>query len=332
MNNNMEFKNDLLIKLATNLEINYMNQKKVESIIDELFCDYNVFKIETSLTVSDIGEKVVMFLQAKKLEGKAEGTIQNYFYFLRKLANFSNKQVKDITLNDLRGFISKECSGLQQTTINNKIESIQNFFRWLKDEEIIDTDPSRKLPVVKIPKKLRQSLTLEEVEKLRLACIDTRERAIIEFLFGTGCRVSEAISINIKDLDMHENKVLVIGKGSVERHLFFNEKTRLHINNYLNERKDNNEALFVSKRKPYERIGRKGMQKIINKIGERAGFDKTIFPHLFRHTFATLGLKNGASMSTLQSLLGHSSIATTQRYAETNLENVRYEYDHHMIQ
>ena len=198
------------------------------------------------------------------------------------------------------------------------------------DEEIIDKDPSRKLPQVKLPKRLRNSLTVEEIEKLRLACSNTRERALLELLFSTGCRLSEVVGINVEDLNFHDCSIRVIGKGNKERIVYFNAKAKVHIENYLKERPGSSEALFVTSKKPFKRIGDRGIQKIINKIATKAEFDKSVFPHLFRHSMATLGLQNGASIITIQRLLGHSNVTTTERYTETNMETVKHEYKQSM--
>lgn len=328
MNHNEEFKRNLLIKVTDQININYEKQQIIENILIELLQDYTVNKIETALTVSDIPDKVTMYLQAKRLEGIAEGTLQNYFYLLRKLAASSNKQVKDINLNDLRYFLFKECEGLKASTVNSKIMYLQSFFKWLCDEEIIDKDPSRKLTLVKLPKRLRNSLSIEEIEKLRIACSDTRDRAIIELLFSTGCRLSELVSINVSDLNFVDNSIKVIGKGNKERIIFFNDKTKVYLENYLKDRKGSSDALFTSLKRPYQRVESRGIQVIINKIAKRARFDKSVFPHLFRHSMATIGLQNGASITTIQHLLGHSSVLTTEKYIQTNIDNVKYEYKH----
>ena len=328
MNHNEEFKRNLLIKMTDQININYEKQQIIENILIELLQDYTVNKIETALTVSDIAEKITMYLQAKKLEGVAEGTLQNYFYLLRKLAEYSNKQIKDINLNDLRCFLFKESEGLKASTVNSKIMYLQSFFKWLCDEEIIDKDPSRKLTLVKLPKRLRNALSIEEIERLRIACNDTRDRAIIELLFATGCRLSELVSINVSDLNFIDNSIKVIGKGNKERIIFFNDKTKVYLENYLKDRKGSSDALFTALKRPYKRVENRGIQVIINKIAQRAGFDKSVFPHLFRHSMATLGLQNGASITTIQHLLGHSSILTTEKYTQTNIDNVKYEYKH----
>ena len=331
MNHNEEFKRNLLIKLIDNVEINFKQQQIIEGILVELLQDYTVSKIETALTVSDIPEKVTMYLQAKRLEGLSDLTLKNYFYLLRKLAAFSHKQVKDINLNDLRTFLFQECEGLKETTMQVKVTYLQSFFKWLADEDIIDKDPSRKLPRIRVPQRLRNALTIEEVEKLRMACIDVRERAILEMLLATGCRLSELIGMNTEDLNFKDNSIRVIGKGNKERIVFFNPRTKVHLDKYLENRKGNSEALFVASRKPYNRLGSRAVEKIINKIATRAGFDKAVFPHLFRHTMASLGLQAGANIVAIQSLLGHSSVTTTERYAQNNLENVKHEYNQNMI-
>ena len=326
MNYNEELKRNILIKLAENININFENQQTVERILVELLQDYTVIKNETSLTISDIPEKITMYLQAKKLEGIAASTLQNYFYFLRKLSEHTHKQVRDITLNDLRMFLYVECEGIKPSTANTKVAYLQSFFKWMVDEEIIDKDPSRKLTQVRLPKRLRNSLTIEEIEKLRLACIDTRERALLELLFSTGCRLSEVVGINVEDLNYQELSIRVIGKGNKERIVYFNTKAKVHIENYIKERPGYSEALFVTSKKPYKRVGCRGIQLIINKIADRAGFDKSVFPHLFRHSMATLTLQNGASIITIQKLLGHCNVTTTEKYAETSMDNVKHEY------
>lgn len=330
MNHNEEFKRTLMIKMIDNININYANQQIIERVLVELLQDYTIIKNETSLTISDIPEKITMYLQAKKLEGLSDLTLQNYFYFLRRLSEHTHKQVRDITLNDLRMFLFKECEGVKPSTANTKVCYLQSFFRWMVDEEIIDKDPSRKLHQVKLPKRLRNALTVEDIERLRLACKDTRERALMELLFSTGCRLSELVGINVEDLNFHDNSIRVIGKGNKERIVYFNDKTKVHIENYLKERPGLDVALFVTCKKPYARVGNRGIQKIINKIAERASFDKSVFPHLFRHSMATLTLQNGASIVTVQKLLGHSSVVTTEKYTEANMDSVKYEYKQSM--
>lgn len=329
--NSKELITRITIAIGTELNLNYTNQNKVIEILENTFADYNINKKETLLTTSDITDKIVLYLKAKGIEGIAEATIQNYFYLLRKFSAFTNKQVTDININDLREFITLESKNIKQSTINTKIRYIQNFFKWLVEEEIIEKDPSKKLPNLKIPKKLRNSLTIEELERLRLACKTTRERALIEFLVSTGCRLSEVVNINTEQLNFNDNSVIVTGKGNKQRLVYFNEKTKLYIENYLNERTDNNEALFVYEKRPFNRLKNRGVECVIQRVAQRANFDKSVFPHLFRHTFATLGLRSGVSIVSIQNLLGHTSVMTTERYIDVSNENIKHEYYKHMI-
>ena len=321
----------LVISIGTELNLNCTNQNKVLEILESSFTEYNINKKDTSLTKSDLTDRIILYLQAKKIEGVTNATIQNYFYFLRKFATFTNKQVRDININDLREFITLESQGIAQSTINMKITYMQNFFKWLLEEDIIDKDPSKKLPNLKIPKKLRNSLSVEELEKLRSACKTARERAILELLISTGCRLSEIVNINKDELNFNDNSIIVTGKGNKQRIVYFNEKTKLYIDNYLKERTDDNEALFIYEKKPFNRLRSRGIECVINRLAERAGLDKSIFPHLFRHTFATMGLRSGVSIVSIQSLLGHTSVMTTERYIDVSNENIKHEYYKHMI-
>ncbi|WP_343337256.1 Tyrosine recombinase XerC [Terrisporobacter petrolearius] len=329
--NGKELITRITIAIGTELNLNYTNQNKVMEILQNTLVDYTINKKETMITKSDITDKIVLYLQAKKIEGVADTTIQNYFYLLRKFSSFTTKQVRDININDLREFITLESKNIKQSTINMKITYIQNFFKWLVEEEIIEKDPSKKLPNIKVPKKLRNSLTIEELERLRLACETTRERALIEFLVSTGCRLSELVNINIEELNFNDNSVVVTGKGNKQRLVYFNEKTKLYIENYLNERRDSNKALFVYSKKPYSRLKNRGVEQIVHDIGERAKLDKSIFPHLFRHTFASIGLRSGINIVSIQTLLGHTSVMTTERYIDVSNENIKHEYYKHMI-
>lgn len=142
-------------------------------------------------------------------------------------------------------------------------------------------------------------------------------------------KISEVVKANISDLDLSNNLLRVIGKGDKERIVFFNDKTKLHLKNYIDTRKDNEDALFISSKFPHNRISRRGLELIVSKIGVRADIGKSVFPHLLRHTMATLGLQSGADITTIQHLLGHTTPSTTQIYAETSLDNLKHEYKQH---
>lgn len=332
MNCNEEFIVKLLGKLTLEFNYSFEEQNKIRNCVYQLLYNYDIFSREKSLIVSDVNQKIDLYLQVKKLEGYSELTLNNYSYTLRKFAEVVNKPVATITKNDIRYFLILYTEGKEKSTANSITYYIKGFFSWLATEELIPKNPAEKLPIYKLPKRLRKSLTIVELEKLRLACKDPRERALIEFMFATGCRVSEVVSCNIADLDIYKNEIRIIGKGDKERKVYFSDKTKLYLERYLKTRTDTNEALFVTKRYPYHRLGKRGIEDIVNKIAVRAGFNKSVFPHLLRHTMATLGLQAGANLTTIQKLLGHTTPTTTQIYSEQSDENVRNEYNKHLIQ
>ncbi len=331
MNYNEEFVVNTIGKLTLEFNFDWQQQRKVRDILYQSLYNYEVLSLEKALVKGDVEEKIVLYLKVKKLAGLSDSTLKNYYYTLIKLSHFINKPVGTINVNDLRMFIISTTEGLKASTRNSITSYVKSFFKWLEEEELIPKDPSRKLEQTKLPIRLRHSLTVVELERLRLACKDNRERALVEFIFATGCRVSEVVDTNICDLDFSSNTLHVIGKGDKERIVCFGDKTKLHLENYLKERQDNDPALFVSSRFPHDRIGRRGIEVIISKIAKRAGFEKSVFPHLLRHTMATLGLQSGADITIIQHLLGHTDPATTQIYAETSMENIKYEYKQHLI-
>ena len=331
-NCNEEFVVKLIGKLTLEFNFDWQQQRKISEIIHLCLYGYNVYSIETALVGSDIEEKIMLYLQVKKLENYSKATLQNYFYTLRKFEGFIKKPIAAVNKNDIRFFLANCYQGCKASTINSKIFCLKGFFQWLTDEEIIPKNPARLIKDTKIPKRLRKSLTLQELEKLRLACETGRERALLEFIFATGCRVSEIVNVNISDIDFNTNKLKVIGTGDKQRVVYFNDKTKLYLENYIATRKDNNPALFISERFPFGRMGKRGIEIAISKLGIRAKLGKDVYPHLIRHTMATLGLQSGADITTIQYLLGHTSPCTTQTYAEQSNENLQHEYNQHFIQ
>lgn len=332
MNCNEEFIVKAIGKLTLEFGFDWQEQRKINEILHLALYGYNVLSTETSLVGSDIEEKIILYLQVKKLEHYSDSTLKNYFYTLRKFESFIKKPIATITKNDIRFFLANCYPNCKASTINSKIFCLKGFFQWLTDEEIIPKNPARLIKDTKIPKRLRKSLTVEELEKLRISCNTDRERAILEFIFATGCRVSEVVNVNISDIDFNSNRLKVIGKGDKQRIVYINDKTKVYLLKYLNTRKDNNPALFISEKFPYDRMGKRGIEVVISKLGERANLGKPVYPHLLRHTMATLGLQSGADITTIQHLLGHTSPCTTQTYAEQNNANLQHEYNQHFIQ
>lgn len=262
----------------------------------------------------DIQEKIEYFLNAKKLEGLSPLTLKGYRLILLKFAKRVNRDTSAITVNDIREYLSLFQNN-KASTISTIISTLKSLFGWLYEEEVIIRDITKKIKSPKKEKRLPKALSIEELETLRDACKTPRERALLETLYATGCRLSEVSAMNRNDIDISDGSCKVIGKGNKERIVYFSAKARIYVRKYLMHRFDTEEALFVTERKPSRRVGNRAIQCEIAKIAARTNINKSIHPHIFRHTLATTMLNNGADLVTVQNILGHSDPATTQIYA-----------------
>ncbi|BAQ14695.1 putative phage integrase [Clostridium botulinum] len=321
-------KEEVVIKLVGKLSLEFpeINQLKVRTIAEEVLYKYRVLPEETALVSSDIEEKLQIYLASKKLDGLSLKTLKNYQYNLAIFADHLRKPLGTITTMDLRMFLAVRCKEMKATSVNGQISILKSFFGWLHEEEYIPKNPAKKLKQTKEPKRLRHAMTEEEVELLRQASKTDREKALIEFLISTGCRLSEVVGVNKDDINWHEMSLNVIGKGNKERKVYFSTKAKILLKKYLLTREDNNEALFVTSKRPHSRLGGRSIQREIKKIAKRAEIDKSIYPHLFRHSFATCKINSGMPLPVLQHIMGHENPSTTQVYAQLSEENIKYEY------
>ncbi len=326
---------ELIVKIIGKLSLEYpdMDQLRVRELLYECVNNYEITARETALVASDIPERAVMYLAIKKLDGLSKTTLYNYKLHLERFSSMVVKPLSMITTNDIRLYLAmlSKVNNLKQTSIATEISVLKSFFSWLANEEIIVKNPMVKIKSPKKEKRLRKSLTQEELELLRDACESERERAILEFLFSTGCRLAELVGVDIKDIDWNSSSLKVIGKGNKERVVYLNPKSRIYIDKYLKTRDEldklTSPALFICSKRPYNRLGRRSVEREVNIIAERAGFNKSVFPHLLRHTMATLGLKSGMSLTTVQKILGHEDPGTTEIYAEIDNGTIQNEFN-----
>ena len=278
---------------------------------------------------SDLKKRISYYLGAKRIDGLSPRTLANYKYTLDMFSERVNKSVSKITADDIRGYISylSEARGLRETSLQTHISVLRAFFSWLLMEERIKKNPMLKIRSLKLDKKnARQALSVEELERLRDACKGYREKALVEFLVSTGCRLSEVAQLNVADLDFNNRSVTVTGKGNKERPVYFSIRARLMLQEYIKERKGG-EGLFVSSKTPYLPLKPRAIQRIIHGLSVRAGLDARVHPHLLRHTFATHALNSGMDVTAIQQLLGHENISTTQIYAAMNEDVIRHQYN-----
>lgn len=321
---NEKFITKCVCEIGKNLELSIEQQQRVLDTIYKCTLNYNVYEIEEEK--SSFSEIMNLYLQTKRIDGLSRDTLKNKYYLLRELDEYTNKSYDKITLSDLRMYILHKQEKLKTSSVNGIITQIKDFFTWLVDEDYIEKNPAKKLKKSKEPIRLVKSLNTINLERLRISCDNDRDRAIVEFAFATGMRVSEIRKVNIEELDMSNNRIITIGKGDKERITYFSDKTKFYLGRYLATRKDNDKALFVSVKKPHGRLSTRAIQDIVAKIKKRAEIEVRVTPHVLRHTMATKMIEGGADITTVQALLGHQSITTTQIYAETSMEKVKYQY------
>lgn len=302
---------------------------EIQAEISNVLSDY-VVTLDTRKDSNDINEKIEIFLAAKKLEGLSSLSLKDYDLELNIFKKHVQKKAEEINTADIRLYLSK-FPDLKPSSIAKKLSTLKSFFGWLASEEIISKDPTVKLKPPKFEKGRPKFLSVEELETLRESCINNRERSLIEVMYSTGCRLSELQQLNREDVSFEENNVIVYGKGGKTREVYFSFKAVYYLKKYLDERSDNETPLLVTERRPYRRLSNRGIQKLVNKIAVRAGIKKTVSPHSLRHTFATLTLNNGADISSVQALLGHTSPATTQIYARVSDERKREQHKKYLV-
>ena len=296
--------------------------------LNEILKGYTILR-EADEEKSDLKKRISYYLGAKRIDGLSPRTLSNYKYTLDMFSDRVNKSVSKITADDIRGYISylSEARGLRETSLQTHISVLRAFFSWLLMEERIKKNPMLKIRSLKLDKKnARQALSVEELERLRDACKGYREKALVEFLVSTGCRLSEVAQLNVADLDFNNRSVTVTGKGNKERPVYFSIRARLMLQEYIKERKGG-EGLFVSSKTPYLPLKPRAIQRIIHGLSVRAGLDARVHPHLLRHTFATHALNSGMDVTAIQQLLGHENISTTQIYAAMNEDVIRHQYN-----
>ena len=296
--------------------------------LNEILKGYTILR-EADEEKSDLKKRISYYLGAKRIDGLSPRTLANYKYTLDMFSERVNKSVSKITADDIRGYISylSEARGLRETSLQTHISVLRAFFSWLLMEERIKKNPMLKIRSLKLDKKnARQALSVEELERLRDACKGYREKALVEFLVSTGCRLSEVAQLNVADLDFNNRPVTVTGKGNKERPVYFSIRARLMLQEYIKERKGG-EGLFVSSKTPYLPLKPRAIQRIIHGLSVRAGLDARVHPHLLRHTFATHALNSGMDVTAIQQLLGHENISTTQIYAAMNEDVIRHQYN-----
>lgn len=267
---------------------------------------------------------VTAFLSAKRVEGCSDKTVRYYDSTIRNVLSSLNKDAGTITTDDLRRYLDnyQQKSGASKVTIDNIRRILSSFFAWLEDEDYIVKSPVRRIHKVKTCKTVKETYSDEALELMRDNSECQRDLAIIDMLASTGIRVGELVRLNRGDIDFVNRECVVLGKGNKQRMVYFDARTKIHLQNYLNSRTDSNEALFVSLQKPYNRLLISGVEIRLRELGKKLDLNK-VHPHKFRRTLATMAIDKGMPIEQVQQLLGHQSVDTTLQYAMVNQNNVK---------
>ena len=300
--------------------------KLVNSSIKDVLAKYEINKKASNeeRREKENTELLETFLSAKKIEGCSDKTIHYYQSSIVKLLEGLSKSIKEICTNDIRRYLAEiqERNGLSKVTIDNLRRIFSSFFSWLEDEDYIAKSPVRRIHKVRTDTLVKEVLSDENIETLRDSCNEPRDLAMIDLLLSTGVRVGELVKMNRDDIDFQERQCKVFGKGNKEREVYFNARTKIHLQRYLESRTDDNPALFVTLSKPHTRLTISGVEVRLRKMGKVVHIDK-VHPHKFRRTLATMAIDRGMPIEQVQKLLGHVRIDTTLHYAMVNQTNVK---------
>ena len=272
----------------------------------------------------DNSEYLKMFLDAKKVEGCSERTLQYYRVTIERMIKYTSVPVRKITTEDMRYYLSEyqKLNNCGKVTVDNVRRNISSFFSWLEEENHILKSPMKRIHKIKTNQQVKDIITDEEIEKLRDGCSCNRDLAMVDLLYSTGIRVGELVNLNIADIDFEAREGVVFGKGGKERKVYFDAKAKLHLQAYIEERNDDNPALFVTLDSPHDRLKISGVEIRMRELGRSINLMR-IHPHKFRRTMATRAIDKGMPIEQVQRILGHSQIDTTMQYAMVNQSNVK---------
>ena len=304
----------------------YLNNEQLLRLKDALDAALYGLTISNDEAVSQQKEHdpLEAFITAKRIEGCSEKTLRYYRATITAMLEKVGKSPQQIVTDDLRAYLTEYQASRKSSrvTIDNIRRILSSFFAWLEDEDRIIKSPVRRIHKVKAAQTIKDTYTDEALERLRDNCTTTRDLAIIDMLASTGMRVGEMVTLNRSDVNFEESACVVFGKGSKERVVYFDARTKIHLQKYLEERNDTNEALFVSLKSPYERLQIGGLETMLRHMGRRLHLIR-VHPHKFRRTLATTAIDKGMPIEQVQQLLGHQKIDTTMHYAMVKQQNVK---------
>lgn len=300
----------------------FLNNEQLEALHNTL--EYHLHDLAEDNNAVNQEDLVAVFLAAKRVEGCSSKTIQYYDSTIRNVLAKINKDIKQVTTDDLRIYLDtyQNEHKISKVTIDNIRRILSTFFAWLEDESYIIKSPVRRIHKVKTCKTVKETYSDEALEIMRDNVENIRDLALIDILTSTGMRVGELVNLDRDDIDFENRECIVLGKGNKQRKVYFDARTKIHLQKYLSERNDNNPALFVTLQSPHNRLLISGVEIRLRNLGRKLNLNK-VHPHKFRRTLATMAIDKGMPIEQVQQLLGHQSVDTTLQYAMVNQNNVK---------
>ena len=305
--------------------------KLIHDVLQELdivAADYEIRRACTDLIVTDgVPQVLKNYCASLIIENKARGTVEGYRRELTRFFSAISKPFNQITTNDIRIYLYRrqQEANLAKSSVEHIRVIINAFYSWVVDEELMDRNPARRIEPIRVPRPDRRAVPAVDLEYLRKACHTPRERALVDFLYSTGCRISECAALEVSDINWTDRSVRIRhGKGDKARVTYFNAEAEVSLKDYLDTRQHESAALFCRSRAPYGHVTREALEREVKAVRDRAEhMTVPVTPHILRHTFATTALANGAPVQHVQQLLGHASLDTTMIYTHIQQEDIR---------
>ena len=320
-------KDELIAKLASNVDMTTLQM--VDMALASVLSNYEIARRETQLSTDVLNlPELEIYIAKMRFDNKARSTIGQYQKFLSSMLYYIGKPVDQIMDFDIMNFLNvyAKTNNISDSTKNHKRLISSSFFTFLHKRGYIMKNPMATIDPIKYVAEIREALTAREVEQMRVACgTNIRDNVVLELFLASGCRVSEVTGMRVENIDVRNRCVKVLGKGMKERIVYFSDRLIVYLELYLNGRTEG--PVVLSVKAPYQGIKKNAMENIIRKIAQKAGIEKSVFPHLLRHTFATRALNKGMPLTSLCDLMGHASIDTTRIYAKNCTAKIQYEYE-----
>ena len=330
------FANEFVSKLDGKI-----SDEALRTVLQELqvfTSNYDISQRETHVVPyqSNVPDCYRVYMVAKKIEGMSPESMKTYNFYLTDFFEHINRPFEQVTTNDIRIYLyeTQKRTGISNRTLDGKRLVINTFMDWCWKEGYIPNNPCASIKPIKFEEKPREPLSNMELEIVRDACENYRDKAMIELFYSTGCRLSEMVNLKISDIDFTSKEVHLFGKGSKHRTSYLNAKAEYMLKKYfeLERPKESiSDSVFVIFRKPYNEMHKESIYARIKAIQKRSGIERSLFPHLLRHTMATDALNRGMSVAEVKEILGHEKLDTTMIYAKISHDSVKFNHKRYIV-